>query len=617
MEIDNTILIVGENPNWDVVERYYKNSQGIYFFNIREEKKFKEKFKYTGFTDTISVEGKLKEIERKAHLLSKEVVETIRCEEEVCYRGVDLLKLARRALSSGFFYNVLRSEEEAKSILESLPSGSQVYLVGLKELQSIMFAKVALKMGISISKVSEGKSTAKHFKGLAKFLNSLFQIILENFNFYLTYFFKKTVMKGNKKRDPSDKVVAFYPSAKVHERIVRKALERLREFGFKIAVIDLTAEGELKNCDNCDFYFAFKDYYCTRPLSKIILYLFQRFIRRGYRNAVNDFLSRIGLEEFKKGLEKELYLFILLKAPAVIDAHLRVLKEISPCTALVLDERNFRIESLGSLAEKLSISTVNVQHGIIHDTPLWSEFPYSKFCVFGDAYRSILVKYGTEERRIEVTGDPRLDEPLKRKYPNREEILAKLLKDEDISVSKNDVLILFAAQYSERRLSHNLLYKTLKSLLEAVSLYKNVFLIIKLHPLGEGREEGYFEALREVRGVKSVLIRKFDLYELLSLVDLVVLHSSTVGFEAIALGRKVFVINLTGGPDEAPYVLEGVGIGAYSSQEVKEKIQKFMRGGYSNFPSQSDYDSFIRKYFYKLDGESSNRIAEAIKKVAK
>ncbi len=50
---------------------------------------------------------------------------------------------------------------------------------------------------------------------------------------------------------------------------------------------------------------------------------------------------------------------------------------------------------------------------------------------------------------------------------------------------------------------------------------------------------------------------------------------------------------------------------------MKEKIERFMRGEYSDFPSQSDYDSFIRKYFYKLDGESSNRIAEVIKMVAK
>jgi hypothetical protein len=617
MEIDNKFLIVGENPDWDVVERYYENSQGIYFFDIRDEKKFKEKFKFTGFTTTISVEGKLKEIEKRAYSLSKEFVEAICREEDAYYRGVDLLKLAQRFLSSSFFYHLLRSEEEAKSILESLPSGSRVYLVSLKELQSIIFTKIALKIGISISQVSRGESTAKRFKSLARFFNSFFQIIFENFNFYLTHFFKKRVRRENRKRNPSDKVVAFYPSARVHEKIVRKTLKRLRESGFKIAVVDLTAEGELENCDNCDFYFTFKDYYCIRPLSKIILYFFQRFVRGKYRKAVNDFLSRVGLEEFKRRLEKELCMFISLKAPAVIDSHLRVLKAISPSTALVLDERNFRIESLGLLAERLNISTVNVQHGIIHDTPLWSRFPYSKFCVFGEAYKNILVKHGTEERKIEVTGDPRLDEPLKRKYPNREETLAKLLKDKDISVSKDDVLILFAAQYSERRFSDTLLYKTLKSLLEAISPYENVGLIIKLHPLGEGREEGYFEALKEVKGVKAILVRKFDLYELLSLVDLVALHTSTVGFEAIALGKKVFVINLTGGPDEAPYALEKVGIGAYSSQEVKEKIEKFMRGEYSDFPSQSDYDSFIRKYFYKLDGEASNRIAEVIKRVAK
>jgi hypothetical protein len=465
--------------------------------------------------------------------------------------------------------------------------------------------------------VGGGESTSKRFKSLAKFFNSFFQIIFENFHFYLAYFFKKRIIRGDKKRNSSDKVVAFYPSARVHEKIVHKTLKRLKESGFKIAFIDLTPKGELKNCPNCDFYFAFKDYYCIRPLSKIISYFFQRFVRGKYRRVIDDFLSRVDLKEFKRRLEKELYLFISLKIPAVIDSHLRVLKAISPSTILVLDERNFRIESLGLLAERLNISTVNVQHGIIHDTPLWSEFPYSKFCVFGEAYKKILVKYGTEERKIEVTGDPRLDEPLKRKYPNREEILAKLLKEKDISVSRDDVLILFAAQYSERRFSDALLYKTLKPLLEAISPYGNVVLIIKLHPLGEGREEGYFEALKEVKGVKTILVRKYDLYELLSLVDLVALHTSTVGFEAIALGKKVFVINLTGGPDEAPYVSEKVGIGAYNSQEVKEKIEKFMKGEYSSFPSQNDYDSFIRKYFYKLDGESSGRIAEVIKRIAK
>ena len=73
--------------------------------------------------------------------------------------------------------------------------------------------------------------------------------------------------------------------------------------------------------------------------------------------------------------------------------------------------------------------------------------------------------------------------------------------------------------------------------------------------------------------------------------------------------KSLIVLNLSGEPDPADYVREGVALGVYKPNELKAAIKKLLQNDLDFTKARNKY---IEKYLFKMDGKSSNRVLKII-----
>jgi CDP-glycerol glycerophosphotransferase (TagB/SpsB family) len=152
--------------------------------------------------------------------------------------------------------------------------------------------------------------------------------------------------------------------------------------------------------------------------------------------------------------------------------------------------------------------------------------------------------------------------------------------------------------------------KNLESVFGSVQGMTNITLIIKQHP-GEGQKHFRLieKYLRRYNIDGIILPGNSDIYELLYVCDFMITKNSTTADEAIALGKPVIILNLSGIPDIVSHVNHGVALGVYIMADLQPAIEKLLNGA-------KDLDiyreRYIDEYMYKIDGKANDRICELI-----
>ena len=147
----------------------------------------------------------------------------------------------------------------------------------------------------------------------------------------------------------------------------------------------------------------------------------------------------------------------------------------------------------------------------------------------------------------------------------------------------------------------------LSMILEAVRDLRDVQLVVKLHPIEDGEME---RELVEASGMTDVVITSEGLYELLSICDVVVTISSTVGVEAAILNRPIIVVNLTRQPDTMPYVEEGIAVGVYRETDLRDALVRMLEENDFRNKLRKSRENFLRRHVYAVDGKAASRIAD-------
>jgi surface carbohydrate biosynthesis protein len=130
-----------------------------------------------------------------------------------------------------------------------------------------------------------------------------------------------------------------------------------------------------------------------------------------------------------------------------------------------------------------------------------------------------------------------------------------------------------------------------------------ITLFIKPHPNEE--DFSIYEPLTRCKNV--VLSRDVDLYKLLNACDIMITKNSTTAMEAAALDKPVIVLNLSRIPDVVDYVKEGIAVGVYKSEDLPPRVKALLK---DESELESSRKGYIKKYLYKVDGRSSDRVAE-------
>ena len=267
-----------------------------------------------------------------------------------------------------------------------------------------------------------------------------------------------------------------------------------------------------------------------------------------------------------------------------------------------------------AVGNKENLPTVALQHGII--TPLHEGYIFSKSegismndavnsrplprytLLYGPGYCDVLINSSTYPRNsLIITGQPR--------YDYLYEVSQSFDKDRFLDEMKlGRPLIVWISQPGHSRMEDMRSIDSFMNLLNIIPMH----LFIKPHPA-----ETDLSAYAPLAQRENVTLSKdVDLYKLLNACDLIITKNSTTAMEAAALNKPIIVLNLGGEPDVIDYVEEGIALGVYSEKELPIAVERLLE---DDDLLRGHRDSYVKKYLYKIDGKSSQRVARFIKKL--
>ena len=271
-------------------------------------------------------------------------------------------------------------------------------------------------------------------------------------------------------------------------------------------------------------------------------------------------------------------------------------------------------KELAYVAHTKKIPVVALQHGLITE-----EHPGYMFtdkrrkvllpditCVFGQNHYDLLTKNSIyDSKMVVITGSPRYDILVHaEKLYSRERFVAKC------DIKPENKIVLWTTQCHGISDEEN--KKNFIMMFETLQCIKDVTLIIKQHP-GEGKK--YTKMIEDaLKGYNLNIVippKSSDTYEQIYVCDIMITKNSTTAMEAVVLDKPVIVLNLSGEPDAVGYVAEGVALGVYDENDLKPTIEKLLKDDSELAENRKEY---IKKYLYKIDGKSTERVVQLIEK---
>ena len=269
------------------------------------------------------------------------------------------------------------------------------------------------------------------------------------------------------------------------------------------------------------------------------------------------------------------------------------------------DENSPLSRSILDAARSSGIRVVGLQHGTIHD--LHPAYRYTVkdreqhimpdvTVVWGEFWKQFLIEKGNyAPGSLIEAGQLRTD------------IIPKLLSLQKKQESDNNAKRIVFASQPQR--DPRLRYQAAYDVFRAISDLGNCLLILRLHPR-EFNDIDYYTAIASEVGCSNYIVDlKSDLYALIASCDLLVTCFSTVGAETIYFEKPLIVLDHLK-QDIQGYVKAGVAFQATNASELKQVISEIISGAKAINPGK--YQSFIRDYAYKIDGEVAERVIKAI-----
>jgi CDP-glycerol glycerophosphotransferase (TagB/SpsB family) len=278
------------------------------------------------------------------------------------------------------------------------------------------------------------------------------------------------------------------------------------------------------------------------------------------------------------------------------------------------------------IAGKLKgVPTLELQHGIIH--PYHEGYIYTKdeithddgvtpYCpipdktaVYGPYCKNVLTKVSVyPEDSVVITGQPRYD------FLYRiDEIFDKETICKDLDLNPNKGIIVLATQGFQPKYGYpDYDRQLLDAVFNSMNDFPDIQLVIKLHPVEDGELQRKMIAERKL---KNVLIIKNELYEILSVCDILMSINSTVAIEATILDKPVIIVNLADIPDWMPYVESGVARGVYRKGDLTPAIKDVLENSEVREKLKENRKKFVYEHAYIQDGKATERVVNLIEKM--
>ncbi|PKP61393.1 MAG: hypothetical protein CVT88_00225 [Candidatus Altiarchaeales archaeon HGW-Altiarchaeales-1] len=234
-----------------------------------------------------------------------------------------------------------------------------------------------------------------------------------------------------------------------------------------------------------------------------------------------------------------------------------------------------------------------------------------KTAVYGPCDTKTLTEiHAYPEDSVIVTGQPRYDSLARAK-----EIYNKEKTFEKLNLDKNKRLIVWATNsYIFNESSKKDIYAVFDSIKKISDDFQ---LIIKKHPGYYMDDSVYNKIYQEKFGIHPLITKEADTSELLYASDLVIIEDSTVGIEAIILGKPVIRINFSGHQEVMPYVSSGAALGCYKEEDLIIDIKKALYDKETKEKLKNAREKFSYEYAYLPDGKATERVCNLIEEMIK
>lgn len=137
-------------------------------------------------------------------------------------------------------------------------------------------------------------------------------------------------------------------------------------------------------------------------------------------------------------------------------------------------------------------------------------------------------------------------------------------------------------------------------------------LVIKVHP---SFSKADYNKVTWSNSCYCQIVEDADVHDLLKISTVCVTDFSTVGAEAVMLGKRLVVGNLTGRPyNDNNYVEMGVAEGIFSAEDVEPVMAQVLNASLDEKDIESKRNKFIDMYNYGNNGRAADRMADVLVK---
>ena len=375
-----------------------------------------------------------------------------------------------------------------------------------------------------------------------------------------------------------------------------------------------------RNEKNCEAIL-YKDEY-TIPLKEITnLLRFSFKIRNIWLNP-NNILTKLSFDSIKlRGILEEYYkfemVFSLIRVFNNLNNFKKILNSYSPKLVILTEDLKAEARLYTNYCRKTKVSTLLVPHAGIPDyKDLTEKNDFNYIAVPGDLDKKYLTGKGVQSENIFITGRSRYD-----KFYNREIKQVNEVKDyfngRIYKFDPHKFTILYATSKVSNESSKEFDIGVLFSLMD-LNLLEN--LVIKIHPAEWGNR--YKRVLDELKIKGPVIVKDYDILELMKSSDLFLSRNSYSVLEAMIIGIPVIVLDYV----NVDFYFSGF----YKFLEERDLItvrnQKSLTESIKKLINEKDfYDNYSTKLYQIAKGYSYNdgkktateNIVSLIKKIIK
>lgn len=294
--------------------------------------------------------------------------------------------------------------------------------------------------------------------------------------------------------------------------------------------------------------------------------------------------------------------FELMIASQGVAACIEFLKVSQPRSIVTDYDRSHKWACLVLAARVVGIPTTTLTHGIMHQDALgFSPVLADNIVCWGDLDRAKLLAAGERPEKVIAAGCPRLDREL---GVSRVEARTRL------ALNLNSPVIIFASAPDAKQLASADLF------CEAIEMLPGVAGVVRLHPSENLRV--YSSTIGHHPKVIFLQNEKATLDECMAAADVIVVHSSGVGSDALVKGRPAVVLSCDGSQEEifAELSAQAGCPRAKTPEELAQILSRIINDSAYRLKLSEAAEQYVARFCKAFGVESAHLIADIVKRQA-